>query len=390
MTAFKLAFRNLFGAGLRTWLNVFVLALAYIMIIWHKGLIDGWDRQAQRDLRDWQYAGGQYWHPEYDPYDIFTLEDSHVTFDETVSKAISNDEICPILIEQGSIYPEGRLVTVFIKGIKTDQQIVKIPSEKLQVDIPEIPAIIGKRLAKNAYLKKGDVIMLRWRDANGTFDAGEIKIVDIFSCNVPAVDMQQIWIPIEKLQEMLVRPNQATILVQTKENDESLNFATWEFKDLDFLTSDMKEMIKMKSIGGAIFYIILMSLALLAIFDTQVLSIFRRQKEIGTFIALGMTRGEVVKLFTIEGAVHALLAAVVGAILGAPLFYTQLKYGFKLPADTDDFGITMADVMYPYYGMGLVIGTIIIVFLTTALVSYLPARKISKMKPTDAIRGKLQ
>ena len=55
---------------------------------------------------------------------------------------------------------------------------------------------------------------------------------------------------------------------------------------------------------------ILLMLAMLAVFDTQVLSIFRRQKEIGTYIALGMTRKQVVTLFTLEGAMHAVLAAI--------------------------------------------------------------------------------
>jgi ABC-type antimicrobial peptide transport system permease subunit len=50
----------------------------------------------------------------------------------------------------------------------------------------------------------------------------------------------------------------------------------------------------------------------------------------------------------------------------------------------------MADRLYPEYGLGLVLSTIIIVFLTTALVSYLPSRRISKMRPSEALRGKIQ
>ena len=33
MIAFKLAIKNLIGAGLRTWLNVFVLSLALVIIV---------------------------------------------------------------------------------------------------------------------------------------------------------------------------------------------------------------------------------------------------------------------------------------------------------------------------------------------------------------------
>jgi ABC-type antimicrobial peptide transport system permease subunit len=120
-----------------------------------------------------------------------------------------------------------------------------------------------------------------------------------------------------------------------------------------------------------------------------VLSIFRRQKEIGTYVALGYTRREVVGLFTIEGAMHAILAAVVGAVYGIPLLAWLAKNGITLGMDSSDFGITMSDTMYPVYSGALVIGTTLIVLLATTVVSYWPSRKIAKMNPTEALRGKL-
>ena len=146
----------------------------------------------------------------------------------------------------------------------------------------------------------------------------------------------------------------------------------------------------MKSIGGYILFIILISLAMLAIFDTQVLSIFRRQKEIGTHIALGMTQGQVITLFTVEGAMHSILAAILAAIYGFPLLAYQASVGWTMPGGTDDYGLTIAETIYPAYSVGLVLGTTLTVLITTTIVSYLPTRRISKMKPTDAIRGKIQ
>jgi ABC-type antimicrobial peptide transport system permease subunit len=129
---------------------------------------------------------------------------------------------------------------------------------------------------------------------------------------------------------------------------------------------------------------------MLAIFDTQILSIFRRQREIGTQIALGMTRGQVVKLFTIEGAMHAVLAAGLGALYGIPIFINQAKNGIPMPEGTDDMGLAISDSIIPVYSIGLIIGTIFFVMIAATIVSYIPARKISRMKPTDAIRGKAQ
>ncbi len=135
---------------------------------------------------------------------------------------------------------------------------------------------------------------------------------------------------------------------------------------------------------------ILMLLAMLAIFDTQVLSIFRRQKEIGTYMAMGMTRGQVVRLFTVEGAMHSVLAAVLGAIPGIPFLVWMAKVGYSMPAGADSMGLPIAETIYPVYSVGLVLSVMLLVIITTTIVSYLPSRKISKMNPTEAIKGKLQ
>ena len=53
-------------------------------------------------------------------------------------------------------------------------------------------------------------------------------------------------------------------------------------------------------------------------------------------------------------------------------------------------GIIMPETLYPYYSVKLIISSIIIVVIAATIVSYLPARKISKMKPTQALKGKIQ
>ena len=217
-----------------------------------------------------------------------------------------------------------------------------------------------------------------------------MKIVKVFNCNVPNVDAGQMYIPIEKLREMMQAPVEATMFVIGEDVEMSDSISGWVYKDFDFLMTEMNEMMKMKKVGGSFFYVILMLLAMLAIFDTQVLSIFRRQKEIGTYVAMGMTRPQVVSLFTVEGAMHAILAVVAGAIYGVPFLLWQMNTGMSMPAGSDDLGITIAETIFPVYGAGLIITTVLLVLIITTIVSYMPARKISKMKPTDAIKGKIQ
>ncbi len=388
--AIKLAYRNLIGAGLRTWLNVIVLSFAFVMIIWAKGLLVGWDHQAKTDMTNWEIGGGQYWHETYDPYDQFTLGDAHAPIPAGLKTEIEQGNVVPVLITQGTIYPGGRMQPILIKGINPQQQLLELPTQKLDTAVSAIPAIIGTNMAKSNKLNIGDYVTIRWRDVKGTFDAAGIMITGIFKTNVPTVDVSQVWIPLEKLQSMLLQPGEATVLTFKDSEKERAEIQGWKLKTFKALVADIEEMIKTKSVGQSVFYIILMLLAMLAIFDTQILSIFRRQKEIGTYIALGYTRHKVVGLFTIEGAMHALLAALVAAVYGIPFFIWQSKTGLTLPVDSAEYGFAIADTMYPVYSAGLIVTTVFIVFMTTTVVSYLPSRKIAKMNPTEALRGKLQ
>ena len=390
MLALKLAYKNLIGSGLRTWLNVFVLSLSFVMLIWFKGMLDGWDRQARKDSIEWEIGGGQYWQENYDPSDPFTLTESHAPMLPEQKNLQDQGKLVPVLITSGTVYPDGRMQNIVIKGIDVHQKFLEIPTHMLDKSNIEIPAIIGSTMAENNYLEVGDRMIVRWRDVNGTFDADEVLVTGIFQTSVPSIDAGQIWVPLEKLREMTLLPDEATLLVIDIPENYAGAFPGWEFKDHPFLLKDIDMIIKSKSASSSVFFVIILMLALLAIFDTQVLSVFRRQKEIGTYVAMGMTKMQVVGLFTVEGAMHSVLAVLVGAVYGIPLFIQQANQGISFGVKGQDFGVTMAETLYPLYSVQLVVMSILIVLVTTTFVSFLPARKISKMNPTEAIKGKIQ
>lgn len=389
MLAYKLAIKNLLGAGLRTWLNVAVLSMSYVVIIFYNGLLEGWNLQARRDTIDWETGGGQLWNSKYDPYDPFTLIESSAPTPKPLLKEVEKKNVTPVLISLATIYPNGRMQTVQLKGIDPGQSTVKIPSRKLEAGADEITAVIGKRMAKEAKLKNGDVVLARWRDKDGTFDAANIRIVDIFDSNVPTIDNGQIWISLGKLREITGLENEATLLILGKNYDPA-PIPGWTYKGLDFLLKDINMVIESKRASSSIIYILLLAIALIAIFDTQALSIFRRQKEIGTYVALGMTRGQTVALFTIEGAAHSVLAALLGAVYGIPLFVYLANRGFEMPSYAGEAGLTIASRIFPVYGVWLILGTLVLIVLSATIVSFIPARKIAKIKPTEALKGKLQ
>lgn len=386
----KLALRNILGKGLRTWLNVGALSFGFVIVIWMQGLYIGMLQQMITASVDSDYGGGQYWHRLYDPYDPLSLDDGHGVPGPDLQQQMADGLATPVLLVQGSVFPHGRAQPAVLRGVDPAQDIINIPTNAL-VKNEMIPVMIGERMARDSHLNIGDTVTVRWRDVDGTFDAADVEIVHIMSTVVPGLDFAQLWLPIEELRQMVGAPKQCSYIITGKHYTPStIEDDSFVFKDLDFLLADEYAIYQSKQVGGIVLYVILMAMGLLAIFDTQVLAIFRRRKEIGTLMALGMNRFEVVSLFTIEGSLHGLLALLVGAVWGIPLVAYTSVIGITYPADViDEFGIAMGATLYTSYAPGVFVLTLSILMLSVIVVSFLPARRITKMKATDAIRGKI-
>ena len=389
---FKIAIKNLLGAKLRTWLNVFVTSLSYFMIILFSAMYDGMREHAKQVTIDTEIAGGSYWHPKYDPLDPMTFEDAHAVPPSAIKGLVNQEKAFPVLVSQASIYPNGRIMPVIMKGIIPEQNIVNMPTKMLAGhDKISIPVLIGRSMAKDAKLEVGDTFTIRWLDANRTYDADEGTVVHIMDTENFKLDMGHIWVPLHKAQEMLDMKKEATYVTYTKGLPIVENKGDWIPRDVTYLIRDMEALIEADEPNAAMFYIILLCFAGMGIFNAQVLSIFRRGKEIGTLMALGMTRARVVGLFTLEGGLNALLAAIMTVILFGPLLWYFGANGIWLGIDYSDgsMGLIVEKYLIPVYSVGLIITTTIVVSIIVLIVSYLPSRRIARMKPTDALRGKI-
>jgi putative ABC transport system permease protein len=389
MIMLKLAIRNLVGAGLRTWLNIFILSIAYVAIIGMQGIYEGMNDYISRVTIEYDAGAGQWWTPGYDPYDALSFDDAHSTIPSELNALIDKGQATAVLARPATIYPNGRMRTIVLKGISPEQQVIKLPTAALKEAQGAIPALIGKLMARKNGIAKGDLLTVRWRDAHGTFDARDVQIVEILNTSVPAVENGQIWIPLRQLQEMTAMEGQATWVTLATQAASPATAEAWSFHSQFDLLKDIRELVETKKAGGSILYALLLLLSLLAIFDTQILSIFRRRKEIGTLMALGMTRGRLVRLFTFEGALHGLLAALLAILYGGPLLMSFAENGMSMPGQVEDYGLALGEKLMPVYSLGLVLGTTALILITVTIVSYFPTRKIVKMNPTEALRGNL-
>jgi ABC-type lipoprotein release transport system permease subunit len=387
---FKIALKNLLGARLRTFLNVLVTAFSFFLILFMSAMYDGMLQHAKQVTMDTEIAGGAYWHPEYDPLDPLTFEDAHSVPPAAVQTLVGEKKAFPVLVSQASIYPGGRIMPAIMKGIPPGQNIVNMPTDALSGhEEIALPVLIGKGMSSDTKLEVGDVFTIRWLDADRTYDANEGTVVHIMDTENFKLDMGHIWIPLNKAQAMLAMEGEATYVTYEKGIPPVQNKGDWIPRDINYLVQDMEAIIEADKPGAQVMYMVLLALAAMGIFNAQVLSIFRRGREIGTLMAIGMTRSRVVGLFTLEGGLNAVLSALVTLIVFGPILWYFGVYGIPLPIDYSEMGMIVAKRLIPVYTIGLVVSTTILVSIIVLIVSYIPSRRIARMKPTNALRGKV-
>ena len=104
MTIAKLALRNFLGAGVKAWLRVIVLSLAFVVIIGLQGLYQGVGQQMADAMISTEIGGGQYWHQKYDPQNLMELADAHGPIPPELEPLIESGRATPILVVQGYMY----------------------------------------------------------------------------------------------------------------------------------------------------------------------------------------------------------------------------------------------------------------------------------------------
>ncbi|MDD5093407.1 MAG: ABC transporter permease [Dehalococcoidia bacterium] len=138
--------------------------------------------------------------------------------------------------------------------------------------------------------------------------------------------------------------------------------------------------------GGATFstmFMVFGSFSIIAgvllIFLIFVMLAAERKQELGMTRAIGGQRGHIIRLFTFEGTLYALLASAIGAALGLVVAWGMIQ---MMNSAFEEMGF---DLTYYYTASGLIISYTLGVVLTV-LVVFFSARNVSRLNIISAIK----
>ena len=325
--------------------------------------------------------------PGFDLLSPMEWEDQTFQTPDSLSVLPPNDK-AEVLVLQGQIFPNRRLFPVQLRGMEMQQTLLELPLNKLEewntpVD-DVIPIIIGKQMDGKSHLHIGDGVVLRWRDRFGAVDALDAKVVDVVPLVNPRIDEGVVWMRLDHLRQITQRTGEVS-WVAVKEFQGPV--ASTEFQIPEILLQDILNLIREDRKYAIVIWAILIFLAGISVFNTQFLNIFKRQREIGTLMAFGMPPGRVVRLFTVEGSLSAFSAVLVALVLGTIILGWFQSVGLDV-SHLAESQIPIRENIYLKIEPVEVILSIVVIVAIMILVAWIPVRKISRVNPTQALRGR--
>lgn len=253
--------------------------------------------------------------------------------------------------------------------------------------------IMGRGLAANLGVNVGDTVVLMTTTAAGNVNAVEAPVVGIFISVSKEYDDSALRMPLA-LAQQLVRVNGAqqwlVLLDDTDKTDAKLaelgkvlpaaNFELVPWYRLSDFYNKTRDLFA--SQVNVVQFIILM-IIVLSISNTLSMSVMERVSEIGTCMALGLTRARIRRIFMSEGVMLGLVGGGLGVVIGCALALAISAVGIPLPPPPGMEQGFDGEIRLTF---GIVAKALAIAVVSAFVSSLYPAWRASRMNIVDALR----
>ena len=294
--------------------------------------------------------------------------------------------VTPVIEGAAFIVRGDANIGVGVRGIEPESYLRLIAlKEKIiagTADLSSTEVVIGSDLAKDLGLSIGDKLTLK--AAAGT--SSVLFVSGIFDFGNRGQNSSAVYVSLRTAQSLLgipggvtrlwvkvAEPFEAEITAQQIAAQPGIKVESWIETNAEFF----------KALSGQTmsFFVIRLFVGLtaaLGIASVLVVSVVQKSKEIGILRATGTTRGQILGVFLLQGAILGLLGSLFGSVMGW-LFLIAWR-GFAVNDEGVPFFVLEAGPsLYIYVAAGAtLVGTLSALF---------PAQRAARLDPAVAIRG---
>lgn len=254
----------------------------------------------------------------------------------------------------------------------------KIVSGRMQLAPGD--AMVGAELAADLGLRAGDRFTL---DTGRSTES--LRVSALLDLGVKDLNRRTVIVPLRSAQSLLGLPGGATVLeLQLADVWQAQALAgqlrqtypyrieSWQDSNAQLLAA-----LNAQSISTAVIRAVVLVVVVLGIASVLVVSVVQKRREIGILRAMGATRGQIARVFLLQGGLVGAVGSVFGVLLALALIWV-FTFFVRGPDGGPLFPITLAP------------RTMLVVSLVATLCGVLaavaPARRAAALDPAQAIR----
>jgi lipoprotein-releasing system permease protein len=274
--------------------------------------------------------------------------------------------------------------SIALMGVDLDRydRIVQLRSKVVQGEARLGPGegIIGRELADDLGVRVGDRISV----VTGSI-SDSLRVTALVDLGVRELNRRTVIVPLRAAQSLVGLPGGATgidlaltdVWAAKTLAAELAQRLPYKVESWQEANSQLVSALNAQSVSTALIRSVVMVVVVLGIASVLVVSVVQKQREIGILRAIGATRGQMLRVFLLQGAIVGALGSLLGVLLAAGLikaFTTFVRGSDGLPL----FAISLAP--------GLALAIAGIATLCGVLAAVAPARRAAALDPAQAIR----
>jgi putative ABC transport system permease protein len=257
--------------------------------------------------------------------------------------------------------------------------------------------VIGKSLAEKLGVGIGDKVVAMSNTPDGSVGSDVFRVTGIYETFSSEFDRINIYIPIQKAQQMLDigdHVHEIAIITTDYEHADKVKNEIASKLDGDYEVLSYNDLLPMLILQldfykeTMLIFNLIIGLALIfGIINVMLMSVLERIREFGVLMSIGMKNSKLFLMIVTESFIIGLIGTAVGIGLGLLIQMPLSNVGLNLSMFAESlksFGV--GAIIYPETTAENLISLIIMIPLIAVIAAIYPAIKAVKLEPVYAIR----
>ncbi len=273
---------------------------------------------------------------------------------------------------------------IALMGVDLDRydRIVSLRSKVVsgQARLAPGEAVIGRELASDLGVRVGDRLTLQTGSVSDS-----VRVTALVDLGVRDLNRRTVIVPLRTAQSLLGLPGGATSLDLTVKDVWTADALAAELRrQLPYKIEAWQEVnaqlvaaLNAQSVSTTLIRGVVLVVVVLGIASVLVVSVVQKSREIGILRAMGATRGQILRVFLVQGAVVGALGSLLGVALATVMIW--LFTHFVRGSD----GLPLFVISLP---LATAVRVALLATVCGVLAAIAPARRAARMDPAQAIR----